>query len=132
MQKTFLLAGTLLGALAVILGAFGAHALKAKISLDNLQIFETGVRYQFYHALALLLLALLFDKISPGSAQIAGYCFIAGVILFSGSIYLLATRELLGIDSWKKVLGPITPLGGLALISGWLLFFMAVLKGMRS
>ncbi len=104
MQKTFLLAGTLLGALAVILGAFGAHALKAKISLDNLQIFETGVRYQFYHALALLLLALLFDKISPGSAQIAGYCFIAGVILFSGSIYLLATRELFGIDSWKKIL----------------------------
>jgi len=132
MQKTFLLAGTLLGALAVILGAFGAHALKAKISFDNLQIFETGVRYQFYHALALLLLAVLFDKISPGPAQIAGYCFIAGVILFSGSIYLLATRELLGIDSWKKVLGPITPLGGLALISGWLLFFMAVLKGMRS
>jgi len=132
MQKTFLLAGTLLGALAVILGAFGAHALKAKISLDNLQIFETGVRYQFYHALALLLLALLFDKISPGSAQIAGYCFIAGVILFSGSIYLLATRELFGIDSWKKILGPITPLGGLSLISGWLLFFMAVLKGMRS
>ncbi|HNS13221.1 MAG TPA: DUF423 domain-containing protein [Bacteroidia bacterium] len=132
MQKTFLLTGTLLGALAVILGAFGAHALKAKISVENLQIFETGVRYQFYHALALLLLAVIFDKISAGQAQLAGYCFLIGVILFSGSIYLLATRELLEIDSWNKVLGPITPIGGLTLISGWVFFFIAVLKGMRS
>jgi uncharacterized membrane protein YgdD (TMEM256/DUF423 family) len=131
MQKTFLLAGTFLAALAVILGAFGAHALKAKLTLDQLQIFETGVRYQFYHAIALVLLALFMDKISAGPAHIAGYTFIAGVLLFSGSIYLLATRELLGIDSWKSFLGPITPLGGLCLISGWLFFFAAAYKGFK-
>ena len=131
MQKTFLLTGIILGATAVILGAFGAHALKAKISVEHLQIFETGVRYQFYHAFALLLLALFFDKISVGPAQVAGYAFIAGVLLFSGSIYLLATREVLGIDSWESVLGPITPLGGLFLISGWLFFFIAALRGFK-
>lgn len=131
MQKTFLIAATAFGALAVALGAFGAHALKAKISTEHLQIFETGVRYQFYHALALILLAIAFDKISSGPAQIAGYCFIAGIVLFSGSIYLLATREVLGIDSWKSILGPITPVGGLCLLSGWVFFLISAWKGFK-
>ncbi len=131
MQKTFIIVATLFGGLAVAFGAFGAHALKAKISSEHLQIFETGVRYQFYHALALLLLALAFDKISSGPAHIAGYCFIAGVILFSGSIYLLATREVFGIDSWKSILGPLTPLGGLCLLSGWIFFLVGAWKGIK-
>lgn len=131
MQKTFFLIGTILGATGVILGAFGAHALKAKISLEHLQIFETGVRYQFYHAFALILLALFFEKLSGSAAHIAGYSFIFGVLFFSGSIYLLATRELLGIDSWKSILGPITPLGGLCLISGWIFFMISAIKGLK-
>ncbi|TAH40645.1 MAG: DUF423 domain-containing protein [Bacteroidetes bacterium] len=131
MQKTFLIAATIFGGLALAFGAFGAHALKAKISAEHLQIFETGVRYQFYHALALILLALAFDKISVAPAQIAGYSFIIGIMLFSGSIYLLATRELLGIDSWKSILGPLTPLGGLCLFSGWVFFLIAALKGFK-
>ena len=102
MQKTFIIFATSFGALAVILGAFGAHALKSKISAEHLQMFETGVRYQFYHALALLLALCSCDKIAAGPAQIAGCLFIAGIILFSGSIYLLATRELFGIDSLEK------------------------------
>lgn len=128
MQKTFLISGALLGGLAVILGAFGAHALKAKLSPESLQIFETGVRYQFYHALALLLVALLSDKMNSSSMNFSGYFFIAGVILFSGSIYLLATREILGIDSWKSFLGPITPLGGLCFVVGWILLLIAAIK----
>ncbi len=131
MQKTFLIAATIFGGLAVAFGAFGAHALKAKISAEHLQIFETGVRYQFYHTLALILLAIAFDKISAGPAQIAGYSFIVGIILFSGSIYLLATRELLGIDSWKSILGPLTPLGGLCLLSGWVFFLIGTIKGFK-
>lgn len=128
MQKIFLISGALLGGLAVILGAFGAHALKAKLSPESLQIFETGVRYQFYHALALLLVALLSDKMNSSSMNFTGYFFIAGVILFSGSIYLLATREILGIDSWKSFLGPITPLGGLCFVVGWILLLIAAIK----
>ena len=128
MQKIFLISGALLGGLAVLLGAFGAHVLKAKLSPESLQIFETGVRYQFYHALALLLVALLSEKMNSSAMNYSGYFFIAGVILFSGSIYLLATREILGIDSWKSFLGPITPLGGLCFVSGWVLLLLAALK----
>ncbi|MBP6335383.1 MAG: DUF423 domain-containing protein [Bacteroidia bacterium] len=131
MQKTFILSGTFFGGLAVILGAFGAHALKAKITPEYLSIFETGVRYQFYHALALILLGLGMDKISTGSAQIAGYSFIIGIVLFSGSIYLLATRTILGIDSWKSILGPITPLGGLCFVTGWIFFMIAAWNGTK-
>ena len=131
MQKSFLIAATAVGGIAVILGAFGAHALKTKLSPEYLQIFETGVRYQFYHALVLLLLAIGFDKLAAGPAQIAGYCFIIGIILFSGSIYLLATRELLGIDSWKSFLGPLTPLGGLSLVAGWAFFLFAAIKSIK-
>ena len=128
MQKIFLISGALLGGLAVILGAFGAHALKAKLSPESLQIFETGVRYQFYHAFALLLVALLSEKMNSSAMNLSGYFFIAGVILFSGSIYLLATRDILGIDSWKSILGPITPLGGLCFVTGWVLLLIAALK----
>lgn len=131
MQKTFVLSGAFFGALAVVLGAFGAHALKARISAEHLAVFETGVRYQFYHALALLLLGLFLDKISSGPAQTAGYLFIAGILFFSGSIYLLATREILGIDSWKSILGPVTPLGGLCFVSGWIFFMIAAWKGFK-
>ncbi len=94
--------------LAVALGAFGAHALKTRLTPDMLAIFETGVRYQVYHALALLLLAAV-----RGPSK-AGWCFTAGIVLFSGSLYLLA---LTGVRKW----GAVTPIGGLLFLAGWLI-----------
>ena len=128
MVKTFLTSGTILAALAVILGAFGAHALKEKLSPEQLQIFETGVRYQFYHSIALILVFLLSDKLNSSMINYSGWFFVTGIILFSGSVYLLACRELLGIDTWKNILGPITPLGGLCFIAGWICLVIAAGK----
>jgi uncharacterized membrane protein YgdD (TMEM256/DUF423 family) len=126
MQKTFLSFGCIMGGLAVVLGAFGAHALKTKLNSGDLQIFETGVRYQMYHALSLLAIGMLIEKFPFQSAlPFAGYCFIAGTILFSGSLYLLASRVALGIENWRW-LGPITPLGGMLLLGGWICLLMSV------
>ncbi len=121
MTHPFLFLGALLGGLAVALGAFGAHALKARLSPERLVTFETGVRYHFYHALALLAVGLVQFNFPPaGNAALAGWLFVAGISLFSGSLYWLA----LGGPRW---LGPITPLGGLALIAGWIGLALAVL-----
>ena len=127
MQKIFLTIGSIAAALAVILGAFGAHALKEKLSPEQLQVFDTGVRYQFYHAFALLILGLLAEKYNSTFLNYSGYLFMAGIILFSGSLYLLSTKNLFGIESWK-FLGPITPLGGLCFIVGWALLVITVMK----
>ena len=126
--KTILISGALLAALAVVLGAFGAHALREKMPVDQLQVFETGVRYQFYHALAMLLTGILVLLLPHPAIQRAGLFFLIGILLFSGSIYLLSTRELLGIAGWKSVLGPLTPLGGLSFIVGWILLAYGILK----
>lgn len=106
--------GALSAFLSVALGAFGAHALKTRLSADLLAIFETGVRYQFYHALALLLTAWALRQGASGAAQWAGGCFVAGTLLFSGSLYALAL-------SGARWLGAVTPLGGLAFLMGWVL-----------
>jgi uncharacterized membrane protein YgdD (TMEM256/DUF423 family) len=127
-QKNFLLLACLFAALAVVLGAFGAHGLKTRITPDQLQTFETGVKYQFYHALALLAVGLLLQKYSSISIVYAGYCFAIGILFFSGSIYLLATRDFIGLTSWRW-LGPITPLGGTFFIVGWLLLLWGIWKG---
>jgi len=127
MQRILFATGTLSGALAVMLGAFGAHALKAKLDAAQLQTFETGVRYQFYHTFAILLVAMLMDRNQSSLLNYSGYSFITGIVLFSGSLYLLATKSVLGIESWGW-LGPVTPLGGLAFISGWLMLLLATLK----
>lgn len=111
-MKTAMILASTYGMLSVILGAFGAHALKARLTTDQLMSWETGVRYQMYHALALLLLALLEDK--GWNLKPSVICFGVGVALFSGSIYLLS----LGIGP-RALLGPITPIGGLLLIVGW-------------
>lgn len=121
--RVVLMAAGLSGAVAVILGAFGAHALKGRLDAESLQTFETGVRYQVYHTLALLAAAWLSERTSHAAAGWAGILFLAGILLFSGSLYLLAMRTLLGIEEWKW-LGPVTPLGGLAFIAGW--FALAV------
>ena len=126
--RALLFTGCVAGGLAVVLGAFGAHALKGKLPENALQTFETGVRYQMFHALALLLVALLADRIGGTLPLAAGWLFVAGIALFSGSLYLLSARTLLGIESWRW-LGPITPLGGLCFIAGWATLALAVLRG---
>ena len=102
------------GFIAVALGAFGAHALKARLAPDMLAVFETGVRYQFYHVIGLLTVAWILQQGCQGTARAAGWLFVVGTVLFSGSLYALA---LSGI----RWLGAITPFGGLALLAGWLL-----------
>lgn len=125
MQKRFLVFSGFSGAIAVALGAMAAHFLRSKIatgliSETDLQTFETAAKYQMYHSIALLGLALLFDKYDVKLISKAGYCFMAGIVLFSGSLYLIATADLIGIES-VRWLGPITPIGGLFFITGWLL-----------
>ncbi|HEY3934141.1 MAG TPA: DUF423 domain-containing protein [Gemmatimonadales bacterium] len=109
--------GAGLGALGVVLGAFGAHALRARLEPRDLEIFETGVRYQMYHAFALLAAAWLISRQAP-SATTAAWAFVAGVIVFSGSLYLM-------VATGQRWLGAITPIGGLAFIAGWILLGIA-------
>jgi uncharacterized membrane protein YgdD (TMEM256/DUF423 family) len=120
-DKNFLLVGSLAGFLAVALGAFGAHGLRARLAPEMLAVFETGVRYHMYHALALVATALLAERMGGSLVTWAGWSFVAGIVLFSGSLYMLA---LTGIT----VLGAITPLGGLAFLAGWACLAFAALK----
>lgn len=118
MPGLLVLIAAISGFLAVALGAFGAHALRRRISAENIAIFQTGVQYQMYHSLAILAVALIRYWSTPSSwMTYAAWCFIIGIILFSGSLYLLSTTG-------KKVFGPITPLGGLAFLAGWV--FLAI------
>jgi len=117
MKETVLALGALYGGLAVIFGAFGAHALKKRMNDDLLKSFETGVKYQMYHAIVLLILPQLLTFESVLEQSIA-WCFIIGVLLFSFSIYGLCLTSMSG-NKWR-FLGPITPLGGLLLVSGWM------------
>jgi len=126
-NKFFLQIGSLYAFLGVILGAFGAHALKEQLTPDRLASFETGVRYQMYHAIALLVVAILFAHLDQRLLRITGWLFSIGILLFSGSIYLLACRELIGLTTYKW-LGPITPIGGTCLIIGWGILFFVSLK----
>ena len=126
-HKIFLQIGSSYAFLGVILGAFGAHALKEQLTPDRLASFETGVRYQMYHALALLVVALLFQYLDERILKIVGWLFAVGVLLFSGSIYLLACRDMIGLTTYKW-LGPITPIGGTLLIIGWGLLLFASIK----
>ena len=125
MDKKILVTAVFIGLLAIILGAFGAHALKKTLSVEQLQSFEVGVRYQMYHALFLLFIGT-FAFLDEKERMIIFCLTISGVLLFSGSIYLLATN---GITNMKtKFLGPITPIGGFLLISAWSYLFYAILS----
>lgn len=126
-QKLFLVLGAALAGTAVVLGAFGAHALRSRLPADQLAVFETGVRYQMYHALALFAVAWLSEKSATRGTSAAGWLFIAGTFLFSGSLYLLATRTLTGLEH-ARWLGPITPLGGLCFIVGWVTLAISVCR----
>jgi uncharacterized membrane protein YgdD (TMEM256/DUF423 family) len=114
MDRTFLLVGALAGFIGVGFGAFGAHALRGRLSPDMLGVFETGVRYQMYHACAVLIVALATGRLDGWLMRAAGWSFTVGIILFSGSLYVLA---LTGITKF----GMVTPLGGLAFLIGWAL-----------
>lgn len=126
MNKTFIKAAAISGALAVILGAFAAHSLKEKFTADVLQIFETAVRYQFYHVFALLAVGILYKDFAGKYLKWAGNLFIIGQILFSGSLYILCYTKY--ADLKMDWLGAITPFGGVAFITGWALLFVAMLK----
>jgi uncharacterized membrane protein YgdD (TMEM256/DUF423 family) len=116
MSQTALVFGAIFGFLAIILGAFGAHLLKKKLSADQLQSFETGVKYQMYHAILLLVLGFQFDATAKIDTYIM-YAFIIGTVIFSFSIYGLVISS--ANNKKMKFLGPITPLGGLFLAAGW-------------
>ena len=125
-KKTLLVSG-ILGALAVIFGAMGAHALKNLISSEQLVSYETAVKYQMYHALAVLIVGLIQKESSSKYLKYAINLFLIGVILFSGSIYLLSLQDLIGFK-FSTFLGPITPFGGIFLIAGWIMLIMEGLK----
>jgi uncharacterized membrane protein YgdD (TMEM256/DUF423 family) len=120
MDRTFLLVGALAAFIGVALGAFGAHGLRSRLSADMLGVFETGVRYQMYHALAILIVALAVARIDGWLIRAAGWLFTGGIVLFSGSLYVLA---LSGIT----MLGAVTPIGGLAFLAGWACLAIAAL-----
>ena len=123
-QKTILLIASALGALTVAIGAFGAHALaKLLESTGRVATFETAVKYQMYHTLALLAIGLLLFKVEQPALQVAAWCFFLGILIFSGSLYVLC---LSGI-TW---LGAITPIGGTLFIVGWGALFYAILKAL--
>ena len=116
MERKIISTATLLGMIAIILGAFGAHALKKVLAIDQLATFETGVKYQMYHALFLLFIGIL-TNLNQKTKKIIYYLTLSGVVLFSGSIYLLATNDLTPFDF--RTIGFITPIGGLLLILAW-------------
>ena len=126
MKPTFFLAiAALGGCLSVAMGAFGAHLLKSKLTLEKLSAWETAVQYQSYHVLALLAVALWLANQSVSLLQGAAICFIVGTVLFSGSLYLLALGA-------PRFLGMVTPLGGVLLIVGWLLLFAAAVFQLKN
>lgn len=126
MHKLYLTLGSVLAGLGVILGAFGAHKLK-EIAPDSVPTFQTGVQYQMYHAFALLIVGMLFDKFPFKLMNWAGVYFLIGILLFSGSLYALSLLKATGKVGLGGV-GIITPVGGLFFIIGWACFVMALLK----
>ncbi|CAN5875635.1 DUF423 domain-containing protein [soil metagenome] len=128
MAKKWLITGFIFAALAIIIGAFAAHALKELVDPGSLQHFETGARYQVYHAFAIMICGIL-AKIFGESRfiKIAGILFVMGIILFSGSLYVLSTKDVTGLNSLKWI-GPLTPLGGLCFIAGWIVLAIGVMR----
>lgn len=129
MNRNLLLFTGISGALCVALGAIGAHILKEKLPAENIELFETAIKYHFYHTLALGLVAFFSEKIQKGSLNYSSYLFIAGILFFSFSLYFLALRPLMGIGNEEmKWIGIITPFGGLSFIMAWLLLGFSALK----
>lgn len=127
MSKSILSSAALLGALAVILGAFGAHGLKQLVPPETVTTFDTGVRYHFYHVFALLATGLIAMHVQSAHLRRAAQCFLIGILLFSGSLYLLTLLKATDTVGLSK-LGLITPIGGVFLVVGWIFLFLALLK----
>lgn len=121
-ERTLALVGVILAGAAVAGGAFGAHALRDRLSTDLLAIFETGARYQMYHGLAILLVALLVPRFQAPQVAWAGAAFVAGIVVFSGSLYALT---LSGARAW----GAVTPIGGVLFLAGWFLLAWGIIRG---
>jgi uncharacterized membrane protein YgdD (TMEM256/DUF423 family) len=121
---TWITIGSFSGAISVLLGAFGAHAMKGKFSDEYLGVFETGVRYQFIHALAILAVAMVAARIDGVYIRWAGYLFLTGSVIFSGSLYAL-------VLTGQRWLGMITPVGGIALVAGWILLGISTMTSGR-
>jgi uncharacterized membrane protein YgdD (TMEM256/DUF423 family) len=121
MERTFLALGALSAAVSVAAGAFGAHALRARLAPELLAVFETGARYQMFHALGLVAAAWASARFPGAAPAWAGWLFVAGTVLFSGSLYALAL-------SGVRVLGAVTPLGGVAFIAGWVALAAAAVR----
>lgn len=120
--KIFLILGSLNAMLAVLLGAFGAHALKTRLGADLLVVYHTGVQYHFYHALGLIAVGLIILQMPPSTwFKFSGWLMFAGIVVFSGSLYLLSMTQI-------RWLGAITPLGGSAFIIAWLLLLVGIIK----
>jgi uncharacterized membrane protein YgdD (TMEM256/DUF423 family) len=127
MANKILQLGAILGALSVILGAFAAHSLKNYLTPEQLEIFQTGVRYQFYHTFAILIVGVICLQYSNRFFKYSAIAFLVGILCFSGSLYLLASRFTLGIASWTW-LGPVTPIGGLLFLIGWIFLALGASK----
>jgi uncharacterized membrane protein YgdD (TMEM256/DUF423 family) len=119
MERTFVFLGALSGAIGVGAGAFGAHALRERLEPRMLEVFETGARYQMYHAIALIAVAWVASRWPGSLSTAAGWLFIAGTVLFSGSLYALALSNV-------RILGAVTPLGGVCFMAGWVCIALAV------
>ena len=128
MHKSFLAIASILAALSVALGAFGAHGLKQIVPADSVATFETGVRYQFYHTFAIFLVAILFQSFPGKLLSAAGWLFLIGILLFSGSLYALTALKATNSVGLRGI-GIITPFGGLFFIAGWICMLIAVLTG---
>jgi uncharacterized membrane protein YgdD (TMEM256/DUF423 family) len=126
MNKQIIITASLLGALAVIAGAFGAHALKASLPPRQLEVWQTAVQYQFYHVFVLLFLST-FTRFKNKLITASYYLFTLGILLFSGSLYLISCREVLGMPG-LVALGPVTPIGGLLFIIGWIMLAFAAFR----
>ncbi len=123
MRKKFLRMGSIMALIAVVLGAFGAHILESYLTPEEIETFNTGVRYHFYHSFALLLCGVLLHYGKKSNINYAGWFFFGGILLFSGSLYFLSMQETLDLNLFW--LGPVTPLGGLSFMIGWVLLFLS-------
>lgn len=130
MHRTYLKTAAFLGALTVGMGAFGAHKLKSLVAETVVQTYETGIKYQFYHVIALLIVGILYNTFTNKFIKLSGIFFILGIILFSGSLYILTYKEALVLPGLKWV-GPITPIGGLFFMLGWIFLGIGIGKGKK-
>ncbi|GAC1448070.1 MAG: DUF423 domain-containing protein [Chitinophagaceae bacterium] len=128
MHRWFLVTASLIGALSVAMGAFAAHGLKQIAAVDTVAMFETGVRYQFYHTFALLAVAVLYEKYPGSLLQWAGNCFQFGIILFCGSLYILTALKVADSSKGQLAIAIFTPFGGLFFIAGWILMVISFIK----